>query len=502
MIKRSTVLLTLIWLALVLLLQARPLDDFDTLTQIQLGRLILEAKSVAIPEVFSYPLSNCKLPNPGWLAQVLFAWLFSLGGLSLLKLCSDACLAGVIVWVTSQAAANLKQKPNQGTRLVAIALSSLTAFFTVASNSSVRPQVIALGCFGWLLGTILKPKIGFGQVAKAALAMLLWQNAHPSLTLGLLLLAVVLFARLSTPQTQRTTKELQPLLLLSILTIVLQFATPQGASVFETNRRNLEAARHWLGVSEWVPAWKPIVRQAMIPFWLLFAGTLALVARYIKRLKREEILLFAAFSALSIYAARFAMFFALANIPLWLRLLHFFWPAGIWAWQDKACVSRKFYAPAASIFFALVCLFKLRAAPDFGRDYPGGAILKLKSILPEGRIYNYREWAGGLIWEMPGKWQVAIDGRLYLYDRAKWLEYNNAALGRIEPQILAERDKIDAFFLRKSFQAGLIERLAEENAWARCFEDELTVIYCKRVARSLTGVVDTKQKSAGPTSVK
>jgi hypothetical protein len=105
----------------------------------------------------------------------------------------------------------------------------------------------------------------------------------------------------------------------------------------------------------------------------------------------------------------------------------------------------------------------------------------LRAWLPAGRVYNYREWGGPLILEGTPDWQIAIDGRLYLFpDEEEWREYNDAALGRVPLDELVRRHQPDAFFLRPTFHAGLVERLRAAPDWRAVYQDDVSVIFIRR----------------------
>jgi hypothetical protein len=108
----------------------------------------------------------------------------------------------------------------------------------------------------------------------------------------------------------------------------------------------------------------------------------------------------------------------------------------------------------------------------------------LKSVLVHGRIYNYREYGGPLIFAGYPDWQVGLDGRLYLYDKAVWRDYNNAALGKVPLQELVARHQPDAFFLHPRFHKQLIEMLRRSQAWCKFYSDAQCIIFlpCSKVS--------------------
>jgi hypothetical protein len=110
---------------------------------------------------------------------------------------------------------------------------------------------------------------------------------------------------------------------------------------------------------------------------------------------------------------------------------------------------------------------------------PLEGMTRLKTALPSGRIYNYRQWGGPLIWTGYPQWQVAIDGRLYLYSEKEWEGYNKAALGKVPLRELVEEHKPDAFFLRPSFHQKLMTLLKQSPAWRELYTDKKCSIFLK-----------------------
>jgi hypothetical protein len=110
---------------------------------------------------------------------------------------------------------------------------------------------------------------------------------------------------------------------------------------------------------------------------------------------------------------------------------------------------------------------------------PLEGMARLKAALPSGRIYNFRQWGGPLIWAGYPGWQVAIDGRLYLYGKEEWDKYNRAALGQIPVDQLVEEHRPDAFFLRPIFQKSLITLLKQTSAWQELYEDTSCSIFVR-----------------------
>ena len=74
-------------------------------------------------------------------------------------------------------------------------------------------------------------------------------------------------------------------------------------------------------------------------------------------------------------------------------------------------------------------------------------------------------------------WEVAIDGRLYLYSRQDWLNYSDAALGRLTLSDIMAKYRPDAFFLHPDFHTKLIAELREAGVSTKIYQDEQCSLY-------------------------
>ncbi len=104
---------------------------------------------------------------------------------------------------------------------------------------------------------------------------------------------------------------------------------------------------------------------------------------------------------------------------------------------------------------------------------------------------------GPLILANSPAWQVAIDGRLGIFDRAQWEEYYATALGKVTIRELVRRHRPDAFFLRRGFHGPLIESLQQARQWREFYSDKLCIIFIKCIEPP----VQTKDTPPGAVAV-
>jgi hypothetical protein len=196
------------------------------------------------------------------------------------------------------------------------------------------------------------------------------------------------------------------------------------------------------------------------------------------RVRLEDAALCAALGLLSLSAARFVLFWAVAMVPVWSRWIEQSKPDGFFSWRGDQPVGRIRSALLAGLVVPLALVLPTLLQGGVTDEFALGAgITRLREVVPQGRIYNYREWGGPLILAGHPNWRVAIDGRLYLFGDDDWHAYHEAALGRISPDDVARRYDVDAFFLHPSYHHRLIGQLRAARTWREVHADDNCVIF-------------------------
>lgn len=450
------------------LCQLRPIDDVDLFTQIALGWHQLESRALVSTEPLTLINDGSLVTNPGWLSQIFFAFVHEIGGLVLTR-----CVFAIIIGLSFIVVLSLAPY----TSAAAALLGTLLSFLAIGSNTSVRPQGIALSCFSVCLALICRTPPGW-RVLLLGVAVL-WQNFHPSVQL----LAGVsggaaLWCFLSTGRRQEGIKWCWA----ALIAIVSSIATPDGMRLWSAAGDNTVISREILRISEWQPPWDAAVAEAMLGFWVavLVTGALWLLVRRTPRLMPVWCVLLAA----TLYAARFGLFWGLVNAAVCAELLGkvrlrvLSRPAP--PWLKKAPVT--FLTCLAAVSPLL-----LHSGDPISPQIPVRVFAELRDRLPkEARIYNYREWGGPLEYALYGNAKVAIDGRLYLYSADEWREYVRFAAGKMSVEELERRHSPDLLVLHAQFHAALIQQVDAHGGWERLYspEDSSVRIFIKRRYRT------------------
>lgn len=432
-------------------------------------------------EVFTYTHAGEPTPTLGWLAQVIYAWLYDLGGWRSIQMLHATLFAAAfgLAGLTASRLLSRGRYPVPFSLLSGLILGLLPGL----SNAGVRPQSFALLGFAAILYLVRLGPFGIRGLMGIGLIGILWQNTHPSLSLGVLAIGALAAGEWLTRWRQPDHPAPVFLTLATSILALAQLATPMGWQIFDTSAANLHISRDLLRINEWLPPWDPSTRPAMSGFFLAGGITLILLVARGRDLRLADGLFVLVMTGMALYAARFALFWGIALIPLWTQWLEAVRPADRLSWSHPTGtlgvprIARRVGLVGLAAVYTLPTL--IQAKPHFHYDV-AECLGTLASAVPAGHIYNFREWGGPLILQGHPQWQVTIDGRLYLYPVQDWLEYTHVAQGRVELEEIMARYKPAAFVLHPGFHRGLIGLLEASGQYRRLFSDPLCVAYAPR----------------------
>ncbi|MEJ2459238.1 MAG: hypothetical protein P8Y58_14295, partial [Novosphingobium sp.] len=456
--------LELVPAAMLLALLARRVWDVDIFWQLKLGELILARHGPVRAEPFAALHLGEPLTTISWLGQAVMAQVRLTGGWGLLRLFDALCWLGGM-WAPAAACSA------RGARPGAVLLALVLSFFAVFHIASIRPQSFAVLCFGLLLALRrLDPGLLWTVVLGAPL-LVLWQNLHPSVSVGVIAMgASAVPGWLDRLRGRRTVLPWSPTVL-ALLGCAAIFATPDGASVLDISMRNAEASLA-IRASEWLPLWIPANRLAAIPIVLVALSALFMVLRHRKRIDREELAAALVLFVLTVMAYRFALFWAAAMVPVIARAA--LPRQGV---AERGKLLR--WAVAGPLIFVAVLgpvLLPTRFVPGIPLD----AIARLRQEHLRGTIYGDFPFGGAIIDGGYPAWRVAYDGRYYRYSRHEW-QYNGGIENGIVPLVdVIRKWHPAAFILNAHHNAPLAQALARSPKWERIYAHEGIVVYVPR----------------------
>jgi hypothetical protein len=457
-------------------LEFKPIHDTDIFWQVKLGQIMLEERRIPIEDRFTYTHAGEPAPPIYWLSQAIFASVHGTGGWRLTRLVHHCALVGALL-----AAAATCRPPSTTPFSTAVAMT--IGFLVMLSNVDLRPQSLALASFAMLLA-VARSDLSFKNKFMIAVPLVVaWQNMHPSVVLGAVALAGLTAADFVDPGQTRTDR--WQLVVLTVLAACAQFATPLHAGVLAVARINLRISRDVLHLGEWGPPWDPKVALAVSPYWIALFGSLVAVVWSGRRIAPRDRALVIVMSILSLYAARFIIFWAVALVPFWAQVVERILPPAVLSFvrgpaERSVRAGRSIFAllAGAAIVLAIdVAGFRPIVEPEIPLD----GVRVLRAHIPaKARIYNDYVWAGPLILEGSPGWRVAIDGRLYFFsDPAEWRSINDARTGRTSIDELEQKHHPDAFFLYRADATPLINALLTCARWRICFSGPTCVAFVR-----------------------
>jgi hypothetical protein len=177
---RSLVFVTLAIGAIIAAIAFNPavFNDGDTSWHIAAGQWILRHHAVPMTDPFSFTFAGAPWHAHEWLAEVIMAALFAIGGWTALAVMTTAAMAVLLLIIGRDAIRFLKPVPAVAT-VVGVALVLMP--FIVA-----RPHVLAWPIFAaWIVLLLDAREKKRAPPLPAALLMIVWANLHASFLLGL-----------------------------------------------------------------------------------------------------------------------------------------------------------------------------------------------------------------------------------------------------------------------------------------------------------------------------
>jgi hypothetical protein len=251
------------------------------------------------------------------------------------------------------------------------------------------------------------------------------------------------------------------------------FATPAGADILAVMRDNTERVRQF-GVTEWLPMFHPANRGVNVPavFGLVVTG-LAMIVRW-RRLDLRDAAVALAFAALTVWSHRFVVFFAVAAVPVWVKLLT----------PESTAMTPTRRTWLATIVFGLFLplaygLLLAGKLPLWNSWLPLDGVETLRRENLRGTVFTETQWGGLLTDRGDLAWQVSHDGRYFARTTAECEWYVRAMRGDVSIREIESAFHPVAFFLSAD-ETGLHRRLLDDDGWVPIRRDETCTIFVRK----------------------
>lgn len=410
--------------------------DPDFGWHLRMGQIIL-AGGVPKTDPFSYTMPSFPFVDHGWLADVLFALLYDIGGLQLIALLTSSI--ALFAFLISIAGAPAK------TRLIPILLSASILLSFVGT----RPLVFSWFFMMILLRILLDVKLQRFYLTLPIL-FLVWVNIHGGFAAGIVAFLAVIMAQMWQQRKINVIK-----VGIFLLTLLVTFINPYGLHMWR---------EVWMSISDsslrWeIAEWKPAVFVVHFPFALLVVLSIMIVVHYRSKFTSGELILFLGLLVGGISSIRHIPLWTLMAMPLTIKGLNYFFLEAkkYKLGKERFLIAHKILVIIVLILAGFQLFFNFESAQFLSQKsfYPEKAVDFLKRSPSSGQIFSEYNWGGYLIWQLPEK-KVFIDGRMpsWRWNEAPptesdyaFRDYNDILIGKEKFERVIAKYQIDTVLL-------------------------------------------------------
>lgn len=493
------------------------LQDFDLGWQLASGRWIAQHHSVFSTDFFSYTAAGQPWVYPV-LSELIFYWIFLLGGYGLLSWLGALTCAGTVALLL---------------RFDSLACSvlALIAVPLIANRTQPRAEMFTVILFAAFLSLLWKQyRTARARLWLLPVLMVLWVNLHPGFIAGLALCVAYLLMEVAavvnpasgTGATARL-KAAWPWLL---ATAVATAVNPWGVSIFRAVIRQQQAqAFHNLWVVEWEgvrPSWASLqqvfdVRDPQSAFWWLAIA--AVLATFVALWRKQwgVACILAGSIYLSFQHVRLQALFACVVVVIGAAILEDFW-RGLAASQGQEArgrqraggFSRLRTAGVLGALLVCVMLAGLRCRDLVSNRYylrsnqlalfgtglswwfPEKAVDFLERETLPGNIFNGYALGGYFDWRLFPAYRDYIDSRAIPFGRDLFLRAYDLASEAPDSSAWeqeANARDINTIIVPLSRYQGMtlfpqLHHFCRNLVWSPVYVDEVSAIFVRRTPQS------------------
>ena len=456
----------------VVVIAASGIPAVDLTYHLRAGDVMFDTHAILRTDVFSAAAYGKPWLNQQWLAQIVLATAFRLGGwfgLAALRALLTALVLTFVFLACRAAGAT--------TRLAA--WLTLAGGVLLPAGLMLRPQLLGILCFtvtAWLLARRRTHPRGVWIVIPVAIV---WANVHGSFVLAPLLLG------LGWVEDRWVRGRASPSLLLAGLGSVLAtMVNPYGYRVWSYAAGLTTNPVIRQTITEWQPPTIQIYTGAVF-----FVSVAVVAALLIARVRRPvpwgSLLPLAVFLGMALVAVRGVCWWALVT-PIVL--------AGVLSDGPANTERRDPAGPLNVVIVSVLALATvgtmLRWAPYTGPALPDGDRVSFapvgitgelhRTLRPGEVMFNAQEWGSWLEFEFRHN-LVVIDSLVEVTPESVWWKYYSVSAGVEGWQATLDSWHVDVAVLSRDQQRDLIPRMRADPGWRLVYEDTEGLIF-KRVS--------------------
>jgi hypothetical protein len=467
--------------------------DTDLWGHVFFGNLLLHARRLIEYDPYSYAVLGHRWLRHEWLSQAIMAAAYDAAGVIGLKLWKFGCTAATIVFIAAAEGETGAPVMIQFGVLVVAAMALIP-------QMQFRPQLFTWALMAALIAALTRDN--FGRRAPIWLAIpgfALWANLHGGFFIGVVTLGIyTAVTGLQDLIAGRGLRRGGKLAGITAAAALATIATPGGFATWRAVAISLVNPMTRQVMADWRPLIVVMAAQMResysgMSFFACVIGMFAATAIFVAIAPRGRDLALIAIAALMMVAAFMAVRnMALAVIATSAPLARH---AGIAAsrigrrWEAARAdllesaaavrlspLTQGIVAALAMVLAATSGLFsnRIRAA----MDYPGGAVAFMQAHDLGGNILGEFGWGEYLIWHMPPRSKIFIDGRFDLVYPPRivteYLDFFNARPGAAR---VLEAYPHDFVLMRQDAPAcGFMMRRAD---WKLVYRDHVAMLFAR-----------------------
>jgi len=429
-----------LWLAIAVMLPAlvallAPMPAVDLAYQVRAGDEILRSGALPAVDTYTFTINGSPWTDQQWLAQVVLAAGYRLGGWELLAVLRAGMVAAIVGLLVAVAI-------SRGAALRTAAILSLLAFLVAVPALALRPQLFGMVLFALLLMLVARRHRQPRAYWMAPIIVALWANLHGSFVLAPLLLGYAWLDDMARGTSWRGS------LAVLVVGTVATLINPYGPAVWAYAAGIGTDATITSQVSEWQRT-SPLTVQGLLFYGSVVAG-LAVAIRGRAALRWPDWLWIGGLFLIGAWAERGVAWWPLGLVYVLAPTL-----ADIGVPSRVARPSRLNAIVAAAIALMIVAALPWwrPADPLTGRTgllsyAPSGLATALRDAAPPGtRVFAPQTWTSWFEWAVPDA-RYFVDSRFELFPADVWNNYGSVTDGGSEAAALLDRWQVSLLVIR------------------------------------------------------
>ncbi len=465
-----------LFLLLFAALALQPIQPADFWWHLRVGQIVLQQGRVPTTDLFSYTVPGAPFFYQSWLAGVLFALVYAVGGAALIVVMNATMLtaAYALLWrayrLTSEHA-----HVATGCTLAAIIVS--------LGNWGVRPQTFSTLLVATFILILVRFRRGLpGPLWLLPLLTVFWANLHGAFILGPALVGAALLGQVlkmilpGRPFPPLGGRRLRDLALAALTTFIAPLLNPAGLRILSYLRTIGGNPVIRQSIAEWRP---PRLDNAVgAIFYLSLLGLLILLLYLRQPPDPADALWLAGTTVLAIGGVRNILWYsfvmalvgakALSSRPLRQPAAASEWQGGV-NWTFLAVLAG--VALLATPWGKIIMPLPADMQGAISRDTPVHSADWIEQHQITGPIFHRMEYGGYLLWRFYPQRQVFIDPRIELYPQGIWGNYAQISAGGPEAEVLLDRYGVEVLLLNTRIQADLVKWASTSGDWEVRFAD-------------------------------